>query len=162
MTKKWEDMTPAARLLREARQLSQYGIVTGEPVLEYPRLLARVREVTSDVRTHSLRREYLESLGVTIYEKAGAARFVDPHTIETQGGLRLRADKFILCGGGTSRRLPVPGFELTATHSDAWAPDSGPAVDVGGGRGAGRLDLQRLRLTGAAVSERLADPVQRG
>jgi pyruvate/2-oxoglutarate dehydrogenase complex dihydrolipoamide dehydrogenase (E3) component len=78
-------LAQAARLLREARQLSQYGIVTGgEPELEYPRLLARVREVTSDVRTHSLRREYLESLGVTIYEKAGTARFVDPHTFETE------------------------------------------------------------------------------
>lgn len=92
-----------------------------EPILEYPALLARVREVVSDVRTHSLRREYVESLGVRIYEKAGTARFVDPHTIETASGLRLHADKIILCAGGTSRRLSIPGFELTATHSDAWA-----------------------------------------
>jgi pyruvate/2-oxoglutarate dehydrogenase complex dihydrolipoamide dehydrogenase (E3) component len=84
------DVAVPARLLREARQLSQYGIATGEPELEYPRLLARVREVTSDVRTHSLRREYLESLGVTIYEKAGTARFVDPHTFETEGGAAAR------------------------------------------------------------------------
>src|SRR5262247_3035142 len=32
----------AARLLREARQLGQYGITVGEPLLEYPRLLERV------------------------------------------------------------------------------------------------------------------------
>ena len=125
----------AARLMREARQLSQYGIVVGQPVLDYPRLLERVREVANDVRTHSLRREYLESLGVTIYEKAGTARFVDPHTIEAEGGLRLQADKFILCGGGTSRRLSVPGFELTATHSDAWGLVTVPPsmLVVGGG-----------------------------
>src|SRR3954451_10934719 len=43
----------AARLMREARQLGQYGIAVGEPVLEYPRLLARVREVVVDVRAHS-------------------------------------------------------------------------------------------------------------
>jgi DNA-binding winged helix-turn-helix (wHTH) protein len=31
----------AARLIREARQLGQYGIAVSEPMLEYPRLLAR-------------------------------------------------------------------------------------------------------------------------
>jgi pyruvate/2-oxoglutarate dehydrogenase complex dihydrolipoamide dehydrogenase (E3) component len=34
----------AARLIREARQLGQYGIGVSEPVLNYPRLLERVRE----------------------------------------------------------------------------------------------------------------------
>jgi len=128
-------LAQAARLLREARQLSQYGIVTSDPALEYPRLLARVREVVSDVRTHSLRPEYLQSLGVTVHEKAGTARFVDSHTIETQAGLKLQADKFILCCGGRSRRLPVPGFDLTATHSDAWALTAVPSsiLVVGGG-----------------------------
>jgi pyruvate/2-oxoglutarate dehydrogenase complex dihydrolipoamide dehydrogenase (E3) component len=82
-----------------------------EPVLEYPRLLARVREVVTDVRTFSLRREDMDRLGVTVHEKAGTARFVDPHTIETESGLRLQADKIILCAGGMSRRLSVPGFE---------------------------------------------------
>ena len=38
-------------------------------------------------------------------------------------------------GGGTSRRLEVPGFELTATHSDAWALTAVPQsmLVVGGG-----------------------------
>src|SRR6478735_4947150 len=61
----------AARLIREARQLGQYGIGVSEPVLDFPRLLARVREVISDVRTHSLRREDMDRLAVTVYEKAG-------------------------------------------------------------------------------------------
>src|SRR6185295_3037131 len=43
----------AARLIREARQLGQYGIRVGEPRLEYPRLLTRVRDVVNDVRAHS-------------------------------------------------------------------------------------------------------------
>lgn len=110
----------AVRLIREARQLKLYGIAVGEPVLAYPRLLARVREVVGDVRTHSARREDLDRMGVTIHETAGTASFVDPHTIETGSGLRVQADSIILCAGGTSRRLPIPGFELTATHSDAW------------------------------------------
>jgi pyruvate/2-oxoglutarate dehydrogenase complex dihydrolipoamide dehydrogenase (E3) component len=79
-----------------------------------------VCEVVADVRAHSSLRRQLDSLGVTVHEHAGAARFTDPRTIETGRGLRLQADRFIICTGGVSRRLPIPGFELTSTHSDAW------------------------------------------
>jgi dihydrolipoamide dehydrogenase len=116
----------AARLIREARQLGLYGITVSEPVFEYSRLLARVREVVNDVRAHSAFRRQIDSLKVIVYERAGAARFADPYTIETESELRLRAEKIIICTGGVSRRLSVPGFELTATHSDAWALTSVP------------------------------------
>src|SRR6516165_4572034 len=49
----------AARLIRDARQLGRYGIFVSEPILEYPRLLERVREVIEDVRTHSSLRQHL-------------------------------------------------------------------------------------------------------
>ncbi len=125
----------AARLIREARQLGQYGIGVSEPVLEYPRLLARVHEVVNDVRAHSALRGQIDSLGVTVYEQSGAARFADQHTIETESGLRLQAEKIIICTGGASRRLSVPGFELTNTHSDAWGLTSVPPsmLVIGGG-----------------------------
>ena len=116
----------AARLIREAGQLGRYGIAVSEPVLDYSRLLARVREVVDDVRAHSAFREQIDSLGVAVYEQAGAVRFADLHTVETESGLRLQAEKIIICTGGVSRRLSVPGFELTATHSDAWALTSVP------------------------------------
>ena len=67
----------AARLIREARQLGQYGIAVSEPVLDYPRLLARVREVVDDVRAHSALRSQIDSAGVTVHERAGTARFAD-------------------------------------------------------------------------------------
>jgi dihydrolipoamide dehydrogenase len=125
----------AARLARDARQLGRYGIFVSEPILEYPRLLERVREVVDEVRRHSSLRDHLDRLGVAIYERAGTARFVDPRTVETERGLRLHADKIIICTGGVSRRLPVPGFELTATHSDAWSLTAVPAsmLVIGGG-----------------------------
>jgi pyruvate/2-oxoglutarate dehydrogenase complex dihydrolipoamide dehydrogenase (E3) component len=116
----------AARLIREAQQLGQYGIGVSEPVLDYPRLLARVREVVKDARAHSSFRQQIDSLGVIVHEHAGVARFADEHTIETEGGLRLEAEKIIICTGGVSRRLPVPGFELASTHSDAWRLTSVP------------------------------------
>ena len=116
----------AARLIREARQLGQYGIGVSEPVLDYPRLLARVREVVKDARAHSSLRQQINSVGVTVHEHAGVARFADLHTIETEGGLRFQAEKIIICTGGVSRRLPLPGFELAGTHSDAWRLTSVP------------------------------------
>jgi pyruvate/2-oxoglutarate dehydrogenase complex dihydrolipoamide dehydrogenase (E3) component len=125
----------AARLLREARQLGRYGIAVSEPLLNYPQLLTRVREVVDGVRRHSTLREHIDRLGVALYERAGTARFADPHTIETESGLRLHADKIILCAGGRSRRLSVRGAEFTATHSDAWTLTTVPPsiLVVGGG-----------------------------
>ncbi|MGC2456132.1 MAG: NAD(P)/FAD-dependent oxidoreductase [Pseudolabrys sp.] len=126
----------AARLIREARQLGQYGIGVSEPVLDYPGLLARVREVVREARAHSSLRQQIDSLGVTVHEHAGVARFADQHTIETEGGLRLQAEKIIICTGGVSRRLPVPGFELASTHSDAWRLTSVPPSMLVVGAGA--------------------------
>ena len=129
-------LAQAARLIREARQLPLYGIAGGEPSLDYARLLARVRDVTADARQHTLLRDDLEHAGVSIYEQAGTARFADAHTVESDNAPRLRANKVILCTGGAPRPLAVPGFDLTATHSDAWHLSSVPPSLVVIGAGA--------------------------
>ena len=129
-------LAQAARLLREAQHLGRYGIDVSEPILDYPRLLARVREVVHDVREHSTPRKQLERLGVTIYENSGLTHFIDSNTVETGAGLRLQANKIILSAGGTSRQLPIPGFELTSTHSDAWALTAVPPSMIVVGAGA--------------------------
>lgn len=125
----------AARLLRDARQLGRYGIQVGEPRLDYSQLLRRVWEVVDDVRSHSTFRSQTDSAGVQIYENAGVAQFVDAHTIVTASGVILKSDKIILCPGGTSRKLSVPGADLAATHSDAWGLSSVPQsiIVIGGG-----------------------------
>jgi dihydrolipoamide dehydrogenase len=125
----------AARLLRDARHLERYGIAVGEPSLDYARLLVRVREVVADVRAHSTFSSQLRDAGVTVNEHCGVARFTDAHTLETESGQRLRADKFIICTGGMSRPLSVPGAELTVTHSDAWGLTAVPPslIVIGGG-----------------------------
>ena len=125
----------AARLMRDARQLGRYGIQVGEPLLDYSQLLARVREVVADARSHSTFRSQVESAGVQVCENVGTARFVDAHTIKTESGLTLQSDKIIICTGGASRKLTVPGAEFTATHSDAWSLTSVPEsmIVIGGG-----------------------------
>ena len=126
----------AARLIRDSRQLGRYGIAVGEPALDYARLLTRVRHVVEEVRERALFAAQLEAAHVTVFPDAGRARFVDAHTIVTERGVHLAADKLIVCVGGVSGRLDVPGFELTATHSDAWSLTRVPASMLVVGAGA--------------------------
>jgi pyruvate/2-oxoglutarate dehydrogenase complex dihydrolipoamide dehydrogenase (E3) component len=126
----------AARLMREARQFGRYGITVGEPLLDYSRLIERVREVVGEVQAHSAFRAQIDSLGVTVREHAGAAFFTDPHHLETESGLKLAADRIIVCTGGLSRKLAVPGSEWTKTHRDAWELTSVPSSMLVIGAGA--------------------------
>ncbi|HEY3517227.1 MAG TPA: NAD(P)/FAD-dependent oxidoreductase [Gammaproteobacteria bacterium] len=126
----------AARLLREARQLERYGIAVSDLALDYSKLLGRVREVVAEARSQAAFREQIDAAGAAVHERTGAARFVDAHTIETASGVRLSADKIVICTGGKSRKLTVPGAELTATHSDAWSLRSVPASMLVIGAGA--------------------------
>jgi dihydrolipoamide dehydrogenase len=134
----------AAQLMREAHQLPRYGITASEPELRYDRLLARVREVVQDVRARSALRERIDTLGVTVYEQVGAARFADPETIETERGLRLRAEKFIICTGGVSRRLAISGIEFTSTHSDALRLPAVPASMLVVGAGSSGVQVASM------------------
>ena len=126
----------AARLIRDARQLGEYGIDVGSPVLDYGRLLTRVSGIVDDVRAHTVRREDFASLGITLHERVGSSRFEGANTVSTAIGLRLQADRFILCTGGASRRLDIPGFEFACTHSDAWSLRSVPPTMLVVGAGA--------------------------
>jgi pyruvate/2-oxoglutarate dehydrogenase complex dihydrolipoamide dehydrogenase (E3) component len=125
----------AARLVSDARQVDRYGLAGDAAALSYPRLIARVREVVEEVRDHSALRRQIDAVGVMVREHAGAARFIDAHTVETESGLRLGGDRMVICTGGVSRRLDVPGFELTCTHSDAWTLAAVPTsmLVIGGG-----------------------------
>ena len=125
----------AARLMREVGQLSQYGIRTEQPSLDYPALLARVGDVVASVQSHSTLRSELKRAGTSIHENVGPCRLVDRHTVETAAGERLSADKIVICVGGKARKLRVPGAENVATHSDAWGLNSVPRslLVVGGG-----------------------------
>ena len=126
----------AARLIRDARDLGRYGVETGGAKLNYETLLQRVSEVVADARKNSAFRSQIDSAGVTVHENAGLARFADRHTVETESGLRLHADKVIICTGGISRQIGVPGAELTNTHSDAWSLTSAPPSMIVVGAGA--------------------------
>jgi pyruvate/2-oxoglutarate dehydrogenase complex dihydrolipoamide dehydrogenase (E3) component len=131
----------AARLMREARQLPAYGIEVGAPRLDYGRLLERVAEVVEAVGAHSALRPQAEAAGVVIREHVGPLRFTAADTLESSAGERFRAERIILCTGGVSRRLGVPGAELVATHSDAWSLTAVPGSMLVIGAGATGLQV---------------------
>jgi dihydrolipoamide dehydrogenase len=142
----------AARLLREARQLERYGIAASGLTLDYSKLLARVREVVDEARESGAFREQIDAAGAFVHEHAGAARFVDAHTVVTASGLRFRFDRAVICTGGKSRKLSVPGAELTATHSDAWSLQAVPKSMLVIGAGATGAQVASIfSAFGAAV-----------
>ncbi len=89
-------------------------------------------------------RRQIDSLGVIVHEHAGVVHFVDQHTVETEDGQRLEAKKIIICTGGVSRRLPVPGVDLASTHSDAWDLTSVPASMLVIGAGATGVQIASI------------------
>lgn len=124
-----------ARLLRDARQLGRYGITGFYPELDYSQVLGRVTAVVDDVRASSFLLRQITAQGVTLYQNTGRARFLDGHRVQTDSGLSISADRFIVCTGGTNKTLPIPGFDLLGTHSDAWTLTTVPEsmIVVGGG-----------------------------
>ena len=134
----------AARLLREARQLSAYGIDVGEPVVDYGRLLSRTAEVVKAARTRSVLRPQAEAARVHIREHVGDLRFRDTHTLEAAKGETFVADQIILCPGGIARRLEAPGADLVASHSDAWSLTGVPASMLVIGAGATGLQVASI------------------
>ena len=153
----------AARLIREARQLGRYGIAAVEPVLDYARLLARVREVVEDVRAHSAFRPQIEAWASTVHERAGAARFSGPsRSRDRERAPAPRRTGSSSARAESSRRLAVPGSEWTSTHRDAWGLTSVPASMLVVGAGATGVQVASIfnafgsRV--AALPERPAHP----
>ena len=105
-------LAKTARLLRDVRHAEVYGVETSGPVVRWQETVARVRGVIEDVHGYKRLSATLDEAGAHLYQE-GFARFIDPFTVELgDSGRKLSADTFILCVGGHSARLPVPGAEL--------------------------------------------------
>ncbi len=102
-----------ARVLRDAQTADDFGVEVPASGLVWPRTAARLRETIEHVQAAKDTAGHLDEAGVRLITE-GWARFVDPHTIELLGsGRRLRGEAFVIASGGSSRRLPLEGIELT-------------------------------------------------
>ncbi len=127
-------LAKAARLVRDAEQYGEFGLLGEQPVVDLSQLIARAQETVYRVHEKKQLLENLHQAGVTVWDGVGPARFVGAHTLALADGRHVDAEKFILCAGGHARKLPFPGAEHALTHSDVWKLERLPesAVIVGG------------------------------
>jgi dihydrolipoamide dehydrogenase len=120
-------LAKAARLIRDAEQFDDYGLVGERPQLDFERLLHRTQQVVYGVQEKKQLIKYLQEHGVKVFANVGAARFKDAHTVALPDGTDLKGEKIILCVGGHPRRLAFPGAENAYTHSEVWSMKALPA-----------------------------------
>jgi len=110
-------LAKAARLMREIRTAGAYGIDVEQRPLDWSATVARVQERVDLVRSIKREAERFSDAGIELVLE-GKARFSDDRTVVLDSGRRLTAETFIVCVGGHSRRLPVPGAELATVPED--------------------------------------------
>ncbi len=102
-----------ARVLRDAQTADDFGVEVPASGLVWSRTADRLRATIEHVQVAKDTAGRLAAAGVELVTE-GWARFVDPHTVELSGsGRRLSATTIIVATGGGSRRLPLPGIDLT-------------------------------------------------
>jgi pyruvate/2-oxoglutarate dehydrogenase complex dihydrolipoamide dehydrogenase (E3) component len=108
----WSGCVPTKTLLHagaiahSVRTGEQFGVTTGPPKVDFHLLRQAVRDASARVYAtetpETLRRRGIAVIG-------GAARFLDPHTIEVNRR-RIRADRFIISAGARPAIPPIPGL----------------------------------------------------
>ncbi|HEV7957695.1 MAG: pyridine nucleotide-disulfide oxidoreductase [Microbacteriaceae bacterium] len=106
-----------ARMMREVRTANDYGIRVTDQRLEWAVTVDRVEERVERVRSIKSEARRFAQAGVELILE-GRARFADAATLVLDSGRRITADSFLVCVGGHSRRLPVPGAELATVPED--------------------------------------------
>lgn len=145
-------LAKAARLMRDAEQCAAYGIEGTAPKLDFRKLMSRTQQVVYQIHEKKQLIHHLEDSGVQVRTRAGAARFVDEHTIALEDGSQLSGRNFILCAGGHPRRLPIQGAEHALTHSDVWSLKSLPqSIAIIGAAATGCQLASIFRAFGAQV-----------
>jgi pyruvate/2-oxoglutarate dehydrogenase complex dihydrolipoamide dehydrogenase (E3) component len=104
-------LAKTARLIRETRNADVYGVEVAAPTIDWTTTVARVRERVDRVRGIKREAERFAEAGVDLIHE-GRARFADDSTLVLDSGRRLTASSILVCVGGHSRRLPIPGAEL--------------------------------------------------
>ena len=121
-------LAKAARLVRDAEQLSDYGLTAAPPTLDMGALMDATRRTVDALHDKKQLPDHLARAGVTLVSGRGPARFTNAHRLAADDGSELEAERFIVAVGGHARRLPFPGSDLALTHGDVWTMRELPAT----------------------------------
>jgi len=113
-------LAKAARLIRDAEQLADYGLAGPAPSLDLAALLSATHRTVYELHEKKQLAGHLERAGVRLVAGRGPARFAGSHRLGVGDGMDIDAERFIVAGGGHARRLPFPGADLALTHGDVW------------------------------------------
>jgi pyruvate/2-oxoglutarate dehydrogenase complex dihydrolipoamide dehydrogenase (E3) component len=102
----------AARLVRDAKQCADYGLIGEPPKVDFAHLLDRTQHVVHKIHEKKRLRRRLEEAGVRVFDRAGDARFVDPHTLSLDGGQSVRARGSSCAPVATPAGFPSPAASM--------------------------------------------------
>src|SRR5258708_13413781 len=111
-------LAKAARLMRDAEQLTEYGLAAEKPTIDFATLLAQTRNTVHRIHEKKQLQSHLEQAGVAGYANPGEARVVEAHRDALNGRVTLPGHEIILLLGGLARPPPLPGGELAVPPRD--------------------------------------------
>ncbi|KAA5606678.1 dihydrolipoamide dehydrogenase [Roseospira marina] len=97
----------AAASAQAARTAERFGIGLPEPAIDFPAVMAHVRDVIAQIAPMDSVARF-EGLGVTVLRDH--ARFVDARTVETGTGQCIRARRVVIATGSRPVVPPIPGL----------------------------------------------------
>lgn len=100
-------LVESAKVAHTVRRAGEYGVVAGEPRVDFHRVMQSMREVQSKIGEHD-DPERFRRMGVDIY--FGSGSFTDPKTFEVSGE-KLRGRRFLIATGSGPVILPIPGLK---------------------------------------------------
>lgn len=113
-------LAKTARMMREVRTADAWGIETGTPKVDWPVTVKRVETLVDRVRSIKREAERFDEAGIELILE-GRARFENDTTLVLDSGRRVTGRTVIVCVGGHSKRLPIPGAELATVPEDLLA-----------------------------------------
>src|SRR5690606_36260811 len=123
----------SAAVVQTLREAERFGIRAGTPVVDFPQVMARLREVIRRIAPHDSVERY-ERLGVECLR--GHARLTSPWTVLVNGRT-LSARHIVIATGARPRVPPVPGLADSSylTSETLWQLDTLPPrlLVMGGG-----------------------------
>ena len=141
-----------ARITREMRTAGSWGIILTEQSIDWTATVARVTSTVDRVRSIKAEAERFADAGIELVLE-GRARFSDANTLLLDSGRVVTADSVIICVGGHSRRLPIPGAELATVPEDVLSlPDLPARLAVIGAGNTGAQLVTVFSSFGSAVT----------
>ena len=103
----------AGKVAQQVRDAGKYGLIDGEPKIDFKKVIKHVDDVRKEVYEDADRPEIFEDMGIEVVE--GEASFVNAHTIEIElpGGEKRKVTSrfFFIAAGGSAFVPPIDGID---------------------------------------------------